>query len=80
VEDLIDFIARALVERPDDVEVRRVDEENLELLVAPDDLGKVIGRKGRTAKAMRALLRAMADEDERVGLEIVAHEAEQAAE
>ncbi len=59
MKDLVEAIARALVDRPDEVQVRTVDGEQvtvLELRVHPDDLGKVIGRQGRTAKAIRTLL------------------------
>src|SRR5437868_15361674 len=56
---LIAQIARALVDSPDEVSVEQVEEDEgtvLELTVAPPDLGKVIGRQGRTARAMRTLL------------------------
>lgn len=59
---LIEYIARSLVDEPDAVQVREVRNDRnalvLELHVAPDDFGKVIGRQGRVAKAMRTLLRA----------------------
>lgn len=57
MKDLIEFIVHALVDHPDQVEVREAGGK-LELRVAPDDLGKVIGRRGKTAKAMRSLLAA----------------------
>lgn len=56
---LIEQIARALVDSPDKVAVEAVDEDQatvLELKVAAEDVGKVIGKQGRTAKAMRTLL------------------------
>ena len=59
--DLIEYIARSLVDEPEDVRVDLVDGDRaliLELTVAPDDLGKVIGKDGRTARAMRTLLAA----------------------
>jgi predicted RNA-binding protein YlqC (UPF0109 family) len=59
MKDLVEAIARALVDHPDEVQVHAVDGEQvtvLELRVHPDDLGKVIGRQGRTAKAIRTLL------------------------
>jgi len=59
MKELVAAIARALVDHPDEVQVRAVDGEQvtvLELRVHPDDLGKVIGRQGRTAKAIRTLL------------------------
>jgi len=59
---LIEYIARSLVDHPEAVQVREVRNDRnvlaLELRVAPDDFGKVIGRQGRVAKAMRSLLRA----------------------
>jgi predicted RNA-binding protein YlqC (UPF0109 family) len=59
MKELVEQIARALVDHPDDVKVETVDGPQstvLELRVHPEDLGKVIGRQGRTAKAMRTLL------------------------
>ena len=59
MRDLVEMIARALVDQPDSVSVSEVDGEQgtiLELSVAPDDLGKMIGRQGRTVKALRTLL------------------------
>jgi predicted RNA-binding protein YlqC (UPF0109 family) len=61
VKEVIEAIARALVDTPDEVAVTEVDGEAttvLELKVAPQDLGKVIGKQGRTARAMRTILRA----------------------
>ncbi|HVF89535.1 MAG TPA: KH domain-containing protein [Blastocatellia bacterium] len=61
VKEVIEAIARALVDTPDEVAVKEVDGEAttvLELKVAPQDLGKVIGKQGRTARAMRTILRA----------------------
>jgi len=59
---LIEYIAQSLVDDPSAVQVREVRNDRnalvLELRVAPDDFGKVIGRQGRVAKAMRTLLRA----------------------
>ena len=59
MKDLVEAIAKALVDHPDEVQVHAVEGEQvtvLELKVHPDDLGKVIGRQGRTAKAIRTLL------------------------
>jgi uncharacterized protein len=59
MKDLVEAIAKALVDHPDDVKVRSVDGEQvtvLELRVHPEDLGKVIGRQGRTAKSIRTIL------------------------
>ena len=58
---LIEYIAKALVDTPDQVSVQEVQEDDttvLELRVAPGDVGKVIGKQGRTARAIRTLLRA----------------------
>jgi len=60
-EGLIEAIAKALVDHPEQVQVRVVEGEQvtvLELRVHPEDLGKVIGRQGRTAKSMRTILAA----------------------
>ncbi|GAB5548553.1 MAG: KH domain-containing protein [Sandaracinaceae bacterium] len=59
--ELIDYIARALVDEPDEVRVDAVEGDRaliVELSVAQNDLGKVIGKDGRTARAMRTLLAA----------------------
>ncbi|OPY06756.1 MAG: hypothetical protein A4E68_02269 [Syntrophaceae bacterium PtaB.Bin095] len=61
MKDLIKFMAQALVDHPDQVEVAEVAGEQtsvIELRVAKEDLGKVIGKQGRTAKAMRTILSA----------------------
>lgn len=61
LKEVVEAIAKALVDFPDEVVVREIDNEAttvLELRVAPQDLGKVIGKQGRTARAMRTLLRA----------------------
>ncbi len=58
---LIEYIARSLVDHPDEVQVSEVEGEQttvLELKVAKEDLGKVIGKQGRTARAMRTILSA----------------------
>ncbi|MCA9529127.1 MAG: KH domain-containing protein [Myxococcales bacterium] len=68
---LIEYIARSLVDDPDAVGVEVIDEGRsvvYELSVAPDDLGKVIGRDGRTARAMRALLAAAARRGDKRGV------------
>ena len=59
MKQLVEYIARALVDNPDRVEVREVAGEQtsvLELKVATEDLGKVIGKQGRTARAIRIIL------------------------
>jgi predicted RNA-binding protein YlqC (UPF0109 family) len=61
LKGLIEHMAKALVDKPDDVLVRETDGEKttiLELRVAQDDLGKVIGKQGRTARSMRTILNA----------------------
>ena len=61
MKDLVTFIAQALVDNPDDVSVNEIEGEQtsvIELKVAKEDLGKVIGKQGRTARAMRTLLSA----------------------
>ena len=63
MKDLLLYIARSLVEHPDDVTVTEkqgADELTLELRVAPDDMGKVIGRQGRIVKEIRILMKAVA--------------------
>jgi predicted RNA-binding protein YlqC (UPF0109 family) len=75
LKELIEFIAKALVDDPDAVEVEAVDGEKaliLELTVGEGDLGKVIGKDGRTARALRTLLAASsAKHDKRAVLEIL---------
>jgi hypothetical protein len=73
MKELIEFVARALAAQPERVEVRVVEPHRLELLVDRGDLGRVIGRKGRTAQAMRVLLRAMSAGSREPELEIAAH-------
>ncbi len=61
MKELVDMIAKALVDQPEKVSVNEVDGEQttvLELKVAQEDIGKVIGKKGRTARAIRTLLNA----------------------
>jgi len=75
VAELLEYLARRLVDEPDAVRVERVDDDDtvvLRLHVAQDDLGKVIGRQGRIARALRTIVRAgSAREQRRVQLEIV---------
>jgi predicted RNA-binding protein YlqC (UPF0109 family) len=69
VKELLEYLARALVDDPDAVEVEEFEEDDgtvvLELAVAEDDYGKVIGRGGRTAAALRALVKAAAVREKR---------------
>ena len=75
MKEFIEYISRALVDHPDNVEVSEVEGEKTtvyELRVAPEDLGKVIGRKGQTAKAIRTLIAAVsAKKGKRALLEIL---------
>ena len=61
MSDVLEYLARSLVEHPDSVEVTAVDDDRgtiLTLRVHPDDMGKVIGRGGRIARAIRTVVRA----------------------
>ena len=75
MKKLVEIIAKALVDHPDAVVVNEIDKEQsivLELKVADEDMGKVIGKQGRIAKAIRTVLKAAATKDyKRVVLEIV---------
>lgn len=76
MKELLEVIARSLVNSPDDVRVSERTEEDgtivLELSVAPEDMGKVIGKKGRIAKAIRTVVKtAAAKKDEKVFVDIV---------
>lgn len=68
MQELITFIARSLVDNPDDVQVTVTEEDDtvlVDLAVAKSDLGKVIGKQGRTARAMRSLLSAAAGKEDK---------------
>jgi predicted RNA-binding protein YlqC (UPF0109 family) len=76
VRDLLDFLTRSLVENPEAVQVTEVEEIDgevvLEVEVADDDLGRVIGRGGRIANALRSVMKAAAArEDKRVVVDIL---------
>jgi uncharacterized protein len=76
VRELLVYLAQQLVDEPDKVEVEQFEEDDgtlvLELSVADDDYGKVIGRGGRTAQALRSIIKAAAVKDNRrVLLDIV---------
>lgn len=63
MKELINYIATALVDHADQIQIKETEQDDtiiIELTVAKDDLGKVIGKQGRTARAMRALLSASA--------------------
>jgi uncharacterized protein len=73
--DLLEFLARGLVDEPDAVRVERTEREDgvtvLKLHVAPGDVGKVIGRQGRLVRALRTVVRAAATRSrERISVEI----------
>lgn len=74
--EVLRFIARNLVDNPDDVQITETEDEGgqvvYELRVHPDDMGKVIGKRGRTAKAIRTMIKAAATRDgESATVEIV---------
>lgn len=73
--DLVEFVAKSLVDQPEAVQVREVASNQLvtiQLRVAPDDVGKIIGKHGRIVKALRTVLKAAAvQSQQRVMVEIV---------
>ena len=75
MKELLTYIARSMVSSPDEVsvtEVEREDELVLELRVAQKDMGKIIGRQGRTSKEIRAIIKAAsANEPKKVSVDIV---------
>ncbi|MDY3296486.1 KH domain-containing protein [Selenomonas sp.] len=75
MKEIVEVIAKALVDRPEAVEVSEKEDERqtlIELHVAEDDMGKVIGKQGRIAKARRTLVKAAATrEEKKVTVEIV---------
>lgn len=75
MQELVEILAKALVDHPEQVSVQRIEDDQsitLELRVASEDMGKVIGRQGRIAKAIRTLVKAAAGpERKRVNVEIV---------
>ncbi len=78
MKDLVLYLAKSLVNHPDEVGVKEIQGETaaiIELRVATDDLGRIIGKQGRTAKSMRTLLNAAASRTNRkVVLEIIEEE------
>ncbi len=75
MRELVEFMVKTMVEHPDEVKVSEKDEEMglvLELKVAPTDLGRIIGKHGRTAKAIRTVLNtASTKRKQKVSLEIL---------
>lgn len=75
MKDLVEIIAKSLVDNPNEVHVNEIQGEQdlvLELRVAPEDMGKVIGKQGRVAKAIRTVVKAAAlNEKQKVVVEII---------
>lgn len=75
MKELVEFMAKSLVDNPDAVTVNEMNREEsiiLELKVAPEDMGKVIGKQGRIAKAIRTVIKAAAvKQNKRVIVEII---------
>ncbi|MCQ1528024.1 KH domain-containing protein [Lutispora saccharofermentans] len=75
MKDLIEVIAKALVDKPEEVKVKEIEGDRsiiIELTVAPEDMGKVIGKQGRIAKAIRTVVKsAAAKTDKKVIVEIL---------
>ena len=75
MKDLVEVIAKSLVDNPSEVHVNEIQGEQdliLELRVAPEDMGKVIGRQGRIAKAIRTVVKAAAlNKDQKIVVEII---------
>ena len=75
MKELVEFMAKSLVDNPDAVTVNEVNEEQsiiLKLTVAPEDMGKIIGKQGRIAKAIRTVIKAVAvKQNKRVIVEII---------
>lgn len=75
MKDLLIYLAQSLVDNPEEVEVTEIETDKsivLEIRVAPDDMGKIIGRQGRIAKAIRSITKAAAaKEGKRINVEII---------
>ena len=75
MKDLVEVIAKSLVDNPSEVHVNEIQGEQdliLELRVAPEDMGKVIGKQGRVAKAIRTVVKAAAlNKDQKIVVEII---------
>ena len=75
MKELLEYLAKSLVDNPDEVQVKLLEAEKsvvLELRVAPEDMGKIIGKQGRIAQAIRTVIRAAAvKEGKRVVVEII---------
>ena len=75
LKELVEYVAKALVDKPEDVNVRMLEGDQtavVELRVAKDDIGKIIGRQGRTVRALRTVFSAAASQSPKhVTLELV---------
>ena len=75
MKELVEIIAKSLVDHPEDVVVKETDEDGvltLSLTVAPDDMGKIIGKQGRIAKSIRTVVKAAASKgDKKVIVDIM---------
>lgn len=75
MKELVEILAKALVDQPEKVDVKMIEKEKtvvIELRVAPDDMGKVIGKQGRIARAIRAVVKAAATKQrKKVVVEII---------
>jgi predicted RNA-binding protein YlqC (UPF0109 family) len=75
MKDLVEYIAKSLVDNPEEVDVREIEDNKsvvIELKVAPEDMGKVIGKQGKIAKSIRILSKVLAaKEGKRVAIEIM---------
>ena len=75
MKDLVEVIAKSLVDNPSEVHVNEIQGEQdliLELRVAPEDMGKIIGKQGRIAKAIRTVVKAAAlNKDQKIVVEII---------
>ena len=75
MKELVEVIAKSLVDNPNEVHVNEIQGEQsliLQLKVAPEDMGKVIGKQGRVAKAIRTVIKAAAlNEEKKVAVEII---------
>ncbi len=75
MKELVEILAKSLVDQPDKVDVRMIEKEKMvviELRVAPEDMGKVIGKQGRIARAIRTVVKAAATKQQKkVMVEII---------
>ncbi len=78
MKELVEYIVRALVDKPDEVEIKQTDSEGLTILeikVAADEVGKVIGKEGRIANAIRTIAKSAGAKDrKRITVEIMTRE------